>query len=175
MAAKFSPPGPLSRRAAGFDRLLGPLLVVSLAALILGLLLPAITIRSLGFARDYSLLDSVVAFLDDGDWFLFLVVLLFTMLFPLVKIGTGLALWYTLDGSHETARRALRVLGALSKWSMLDVFVIALVVLVADGRLLTSADIGVGAIVFSAAVLLSTWLIWRLARLAEASGGSRYG
>jgi paraquat-inducible protein A len=159
--------GPLSRRAAGADRMLGPLLVASLAALVTGLLLPAITIRSLGFARDYSLFDSVVAFLDEGDWFLFLVVFVFTMLFPLVKIATGLALWYVLDGSRPAARSVLEVLGALSKWSMLDVFVIALVVLVADGRLLTSADIGVGAVVFSAAVLLSTWTIWRLARLAK--------
>ena len=50
---------------------------------------------------------------------------------------------------------------------MLDVFIIALVVLVADGRLLTGADIRVGAIVFSASVLVSTWAVRRLSLLAN--------
>lgn len=158
--------GPLARRATGFDRLLGPLLLVSLALLVAGLLLPAITIRSLFFARDYSLVDSVFAFFDDGDWFLFVVIALFSVLFPVIKIATGLALWYVFDAAQPVARHALDALSAVSKWSMLDVFIIALVVLVADGRLLSSADIGIGAIVFSFAILLSTWVIWRLARLA---------
>ena len=159
--------GPLARRASGSDRALGVALLVSLAMLVAGLLLPAITIRSLWFARDYSLLDSVLAFLDDGDWFLFFVTALFSILFPLGKIVTGLALWYALDASTPAAHRVLVWLGTLSKWSMLDVFIIALVVLVADGRLLSSADIGVGAIVFSLAVLLSTWAVRRLGRLAK--------
>ena len=158
--------GPLRRRARGIDRALGPVLGASLAALVAGLLLPAITIRSLGFARDYSLLDSVFAFLDDSDWFLFVVTFVFSVLFPLTKIVAGLVLWYLLDGAQPAARRLLDALAGLSKWSMLDVFIIALVVLVADGRLLTSADVGIGAIVFSLAVLSSTWAVRRLAKLA---------
>ena len=159
--------GPLAKRATGADRVAGPILLVSLALLVAGLLLPAITIRSFGFSHDYSLLDSVFAFLGEGDWFLFAVVALFSIVFPLVKIVTGLACWYAVDAGGLTARRMLDGLGALSKYSMLDVFVIALVVLVADGRLLSSADIGVGAMLFSLAILLSSWAIWRLARLAR--------
>lgn len=159
--------GPLAKRATGLDRAAGPALLVSLALLVAGLLLPAITIRSFGFARDYSLLDSVLGFLDQGDWFLFAVVALFSIAFPLGKIATGLTFWYLLDGAHPAAPRLLDGLSALSKYSMLDVFIVALVVLVADGRLLTSADIGIGTIVFSLAVLLSTWAIWRLAGLAK--------
>lgn len=159
--------GPLSRRATGVDRYLGVALVISLLALVAGLLLPAITIRSLGFARDYSLLDSVVAFLDDDDWFLFVVTALFSIVFPLFKILVGLVLWFAFDASGTATRPLLGWLSALSKWSMLDVFIIALVVLVADGRLLTSADVGIGAIVFSVAVLLSTWAVRRLAQLAD--------
>lgn len=158
---------PLAVRANGADRLLGVALLVSLGLLVAGLLLPAITIRSFWFARDYSLLDSVVAFLDAGDWFLFGIVALFSIVFPLGKILTGLALWYLLDAERPGVQRVLDGLGAVSKYSMSDVFIIAIVVLVADGRLLSSADIGIGTIVFSLAVLLSTWAIWRLARLAR--------
>lgn len=159
-------PGPLSRRAVGSDRVLGWVLLGSLGALIAGLILPAITIRSMFLAKDFSLLESVWAFLEDGDWFLFALTFVFSVVFPVVKILTGLALWFVLDASEAYARPVIGWLSALSKWSMLDVFIIALIVLVADGRLLSSADIQIGAIVFSVAVLVSTWATRRLSLLA---------
>ncbi|MEP4380523.1 MAG: paraquat-inducible protein A [Alphaproteobacteria bacterium] len=159
-------PGPLSKRAQGFDRVLGLILVVSLGALVAGLLLPAITVRSLFISQDFSLVESVLAFLDDGDWFLFVITFLFSVVFPVVKIVTGIALWFFLDATRGYARPVLGWLATFSKWSMLDVFIIALIVLVADGRLLSSADIQVGAIVFSVAVLVSTWATRRLSALA---------
>ena len=158
-------PGPLSRRATGSDRVVGLVLVASLVALVVGLVLPAITIRSLFFATDFSLIESVLKFLDQGDWFLFLITFLFSVVFPVVKIVTGLALWYVLDATGAYARPVIGWLAFLSKWSMLDVFIIALIVLVADGRLLSSADIQIGAIVFSGAVLTSTWATRRLSAL----------
>ena len=158
--------GPLSRRATGVDRLLGLVLFASLVALIAGLILPAITIRSMFLATDFSLLESVWKFLEGGDWFLFVITFLFSVAFPIVKILTGLALWFFLDATGAYARPVIGWLAAMSKWSMLDVFVIALIVLVADGRLLSSADIQIGAIVFSCAVLVSTWATRRLSGLA---------
>lgn len=159
-------PGPLSRRAKGIDRVLGLILLAALVALIAGLALPAITVRSLFISQEFSLFESVLAFLDQGDWFLFVVTFLFSIAFPIVKIVTGLALWFFLDATGAYARPVLGWLSALSKWSMLDVFIIALIVLVADGRLLSSADIQIGAIVFSIAVLVSTWATRRLSMLA---------
>lgn len=159
-------PGPLSRRATGFERSLGLILVASLAGLIAGLSLPAITVRSLFISQDYSLVQSVLAFLEQGDWFLFVITFLFSVAFPVVKIVTGIALWFFLDATSAYARPVLGWLAIFSKWSMLDVFIIALIVLVADGRLLSSADIQIGAIIFSIAVLVSTWATRRLSTLA---------
>ena len=159
-------PGPLSRRAQGFDRILGFVLVATLGALIAGLLLPAITVRSLFISQEFSLVESVLSFLGQGDWFLFILTFLFSVVFPVVKLVTGIALWFFLDATSSYARPVLGWLATFSKWSMLDVFIIALIVLVADGRLLTSADIQIGAIVFSVAVLISTWATRRLSALA---------
>ena len=96
--------GPLSRRATGIDRLLGLVLFASLVALIAGLILPAITIRSMFLATDFSLLESVWKFLEGGDWFLFVITFLFSVAFPIVKILTGLALWFFLDATGAYAR-----------------------------------------------------------------------
>ena len=154
--------GPLSRRAKGIDKFVGPVLVASLFALVVGLLLPAITVRSFFFYRDLSLIESVLVFFYAGDWFLFGITFLFSIAFPVVKILAGLALWFFLDVTAFFARPMIGWLAFLSKWSMLDVFIIALIVLVVDGHLLSSADIQVGAIVFSGAVLASTWATKRL-------------
>jgi paraquat-inducible protein A len=159
-------PGPLSRRAQGVDRVLGLVLVATLGALIAGLFLPAITVRSLFISQEFSLIESVLSFLDQGDWFLLIITFLFSVVFPVVKLVTGIVLWFFLDATGSYARPVLGWLATFSKWSMLDVFIIALIVLVADGRLLTSADIQIGAIVFSVAVLISTWATRRLSALA---------
>lgn len=159
----------LAREARGFDRLVGAWLLLSLGLLLAGLFLPAITVRALIFSRELSLFESVIGFLESGEYFLFAVTFPFTILFPLAKILTGIALWYLVETRGYFSYRVLAWLAGLSKWSMLDVFVIALMVLLADGRLLTSADIHAGVVVFAVAVLLSTFAIRRL-NLAVARG-----
>jgi len=160
--------GALRTRANGLDRWLGIVLVVALILLALGLFLPAIRISSFIFlSREFSLAQSVFSFLESGDFFLFLVTFIFTILFPSFKIITGLVLWHAADISGTPARSLLTGLAAASKWSMLDVFMIALVVLVIDGRILTGADIQIGAIIFSASVVISTWAVRRLSVLAS--------
>ncbi len=166
--------GALRARATGIDRWLGLVLAAALVLLALGLFLPAIEINSFFFlSREFSLVEGVFSFLDGGNYFLFVVTFVFSILFPTFKIITSLVLWHVADVSGESARSLLNGLSAASKWSMLDVFIIALVVLVADGRLLSGADIRVGAIVFSVSVLVSTWAVRRLSLLAnqESTGG----
>lgn len=159
--------GALRERAHGLDRWLGIVLLAALVMLGLGLFLPAIEISSLFlFGREFSLVQSVFTFLDDGSYFLFAITFLFSIAFPTFKIIAGLVLWHTADISGYSAKSLLNTLATLSKWSMLDVFIIALVVLVVDGRVLSDADIRVGAIVFSASVLISTWAVRRLSLLA---------
>lgn len=160
--------GALRERASGLDRWLGLVLALALVLLVLGLFLPAIKISTFIFiSREFSLVESVFSFLEAGNYFLFAVTFIFSILFPTFKIITGLVLWHAADVTGASSTSLLNGLAAASKWSMLDVFIIALVVLVADGRLLTGADIQVGAIVFSASVLLSTWAVRRLSLLAS--------
>jgi len=152
---RLARPGSLAAAAAGRDRLMGPLLLLSAALLAAGLSLPAVSVRGLFLGRDYSLAGAVFAFAASGDWFLFAVTFAFTVAFPVAKVALCLWLWYRAPAGPGVAARLAGRLAALSKWSMLDVFVIALMVLVVDGRLLSSADVQAGAVVFTAAVVLS--------------------
>ncbi len=155
----------LASAAAGADRWVGVWLGLSAALLLAGLFLPAVTVRRFFFSEEYSLAGAVFRFAAAGDWFLFLVTFLFSILFPLGKIGVCLALWYAAPGGGRAVRLA-GWLAAFSKWSMLDVFIIALVVLVVDGQMFSAADVHIGVVVFSAGVLLSTWAARRIDALA---------
>ncbi len=134
------------------------MLALSAALLAPGLFLPAITVERLWFGTDYSILGSVAALARDGNWFLAAVVGTFSVALPAAKLA--LAVWAWLTGRMDA--RPIRALGAVSKYSMLDVFAVAVAVLVLDGQLLTSAQAGPGIVCFTVSVLLSTWAVHRL-------------
>lgn len=152
----------LAALSRGADRLVGAWLVLAGVLLCGGLFLPAVSVQRFFLTREYSLAEGVFGFLASGDWFLFLVTFVFSILFPVGKIGVCLALWFFVRRDHPLTARLSGWLTALSKWSMLDVFVIALVVLLLNGRLLSSADVHSGVIAFTAAVLLSTYAARRI-------------
>lgn len=156
--------------ATGRDRLIGPMLVLSLALLTAGLALPALSLGTFLFRRDYSILQAVWSFWKAGNFFLFVIVGLFSVVLPAAKTLLCAYVWYGVPRVHARAAKLVRVLAALSKWSMLDVFIIAITVLVMEGSLLTSADIHVGLFSFAAAVLLSTIGLRRMAALIDKPG-----
>ena len=156
-------------RRRGAHLRLGALLALSGALLAAGLFLPAITLGPVFFAERVSLAGAVFGFAAAGQWFLFLITFAFTVAFPLAKVAVCLALWATPRRPGDAAVRLAGWLAALSRWSMVDVFIVALVVLAVDGRVFGAADIHAGVIVFSAGVLLSTWAARRTVATAGES------
>ena len=152
------PAGSLEHRRRKPNGATGLLLALSALLLAPGLLLPAITVEHLWFGTDYSILGSVAALAGNGDWFLAAVVGAFSVALPAAKLGLAAWAWRT----GRTDARPVRALGAVSKYSMLDVFAVAVAVLVLDGQLLTSASAGPGIVCFAVSVLLSTWAVHRL-------------
>ncbi|MBT4709966.1 MAG: hypothetical protein HOB82_00340 [Alphaproteobacteria bacterium] len=130
-----------------------------------GLLMPAISVSRMAvFEQQYSLIQAVIAYWSEDQFALFGLVLVFTVLIPASKVLVGAWAWLAGRNRPAFARRMLRVLAAVSRWSMLDVFIVALTVLVVDGRILDSADIHVGIVLFAAAAVASTLATQRLNR-----------
>ncbi len=152
------PEGNLEHRRRKPNGPTGFLLALSALLLAPGLLLPAITVERLWFGADYSILGSVAALARSGDWFLATVMGAFSVALPAAKLALAAWAWRT----GRTDSRPVRALGAVSRYSMLDVFAVAVAVLVLDGQLLTSASAGPGIVCFTVSVLLSTWAVHRL-------------
>ena len=99
---------------------------------------------------------TILKLFGSGNFFLGLLILMFSIVIPLTKVGLMLFASYTAGPVHE---RAVAVVKALGKWSMADVFVIAvlLALFAIDGDKLTDAKTGPGLYFFSAYCLLSMW------------------
>ena len=153
------------------DRISGGLLILSIPLLIAGLAMPAVSITKLAmFTNTYSLIEAVFAFWIGGNYALFVLVFVFSIIFPTAKIVIALGSWIFAGRDHRILFRGLGLIAAVSKWSMLDVFVVALTVLLLEGSLLAAADVHIGIVLFAASVIVSAIATQRLSRLAGTSG-----
>jgi len=142
--------------------LINLLLILAAVVFAIGIWAPILTLKKLIFmSNTFSVISGISQLLDDRQYGLFVLIAGFTLLLPVVKM---VVLFAALNGRHnlESRRRYVDWLSVLGKWSMLDVFVVA--VLIASVKLGSIAKIEVhyGLYVFAAAVLMmmvSTHLI----------------
>ncbi len=125
-----------TRCGAGIDQLPGQsasrTAAAAAAAFILywpAILLPILEIEKFGHHHESSLLFGTIELVRQGDWFVGSVVLLFSVVFPLVKIVLllELSLLGLLHRQHKA--RTYRVMEFVGKWSMMDVMLLAFMVM----------------------------------------------
>ena len=131
----------------------------SLAALILffpAMSLPILAIERLGYRNESTVWGGVVDLWKDGSPGISTVVFLCSILIPLVKISglMFLCVSWKLKRSQQQAT-VLSLIEGIGRWSMLDVFLVA--ILVATVKLGDIATVipGPGIIAFTAVVLLT--------------------
>lgn len=167
-AFSLATPGTLAADSRGLDRFLGLLLLAAAAALLAGWLLPVMTVRTLlVFYDEVSILTGAVRLLEGGDVALFVLIVLFTVVLPVGKLVFAWLAWSRLKVGDPRVRRALHWIEVVGRWSMLDVFVIALLVVVIKLSLISDVEIHAGLYVFIAAVVLSMIAVRRIAMLAH--------
>lgn len=133
--------------------------------LVVGLLAPLLTVS---VYRDVAVLGRVVLQYDTkgilttvaklwitGNWMIAALLGLFSVVMPGAKL---LLSWLALaEGRPRLRRGALRLVTAIGRWSMTDVFVVAVLLafLAASAEQLTDATLGAGLYFFAAYALLS--------------------
>ena len=145
-------------------KLLLPLLLV-LAPLMfaLGVTLPLVTFEKLVFFEENpSLLGIVGSLVDNGDYALAALVGLFSLVFPLAKMVAVAA--EALDTSRAPAGWFARLVPFLSKWSMMDVMLVAIVIAAAKTSGLANAFSEAGLWFYAGATLTTSLVQWMVAR-----------
>ena len=145
-------------RAVGGRRGRQRTLAAAVAALVLyfpAITLPMLVIRRLGYEHSSSLISGTWELLSHGEWFVGLVVFLFSVVLPLVKIVLLLEL-SLLEVSHRHHRAATyRWMEQLGKWSMMDVLLVALLVMLVKLGNMIQFEIGPAVWAFGLCVVMS--------------------
>jgi paraquat-inducible protein A len=162
------------------------LVIAAIACYLPANLLPIMTVTSLGKSQSDTILSGVIFLIDQGMWPLALVVFVASVLVPLLKLTILIYLLITVQ-MRSTRRpgdrtRLYRLTEAVGRWSMVDIYVVTiLVALVRLGNLAT-IQAEAGAIFFAAVVVITMfaamtfdprliWDIWEQADDRRGAGG----
>lgn len=129
------------------------LLAISLACNIAALLLPFMTLRKGLDNEAYTLFHSITLLWGKGLYVLSLLVIGFSILFPFAKLGV---LFWTVSSKNvgRPQRIWLSRVERLGKWSMLDVFLVSIILSLASQQFLVGAKPQLGLSLFICAILL---------------------
>jgi paraquat-inducible protein A len=109
-------------------------LFLSMACFVLGLMFPILSTKQqvIGITlkyREIKLFDSVCLFYKEHDWFLAFAIFAFTVIFPVIKYIDLTVKVFVKNIKNIKYKKLSAILQQLDKWSMLDVFLVALLLL----------------------------------------------
>lgn len=143
------------------------LILINFILFAAGLFTPVITLHQMFvFTDTFSIYLGIYALYVEHEKFLAAVIFVFSIIFPLAKMTLLTFIWF--KPLEEMSRaKCLRRLEFLGKWSMTDVFVVALMVVAAKLSGFADARARYGIIIFTSAVVLSMLLTLYMAKLAS--------
>lgn len=145
-------------RAIGLQRTWA-LLVASAVLLLPANLLPMMSTVQALRVTPHTLLGGIAELWTDGSWALAILVFVASIVVPLVKIGAlGLLAWTVEHAPHWRPlerSRLYRLVQAVGHWSMLDVYVVLLLVGMVRFGNFAGAQPGPGLLAFAATVVLT--------------------
>ena len=130
------------------------LLISSTATLVSGLNLPVLTVRKVWEKNTFTILSGIENLYYDKQFFLAFIVFFFSIVFPIVKLVALYIIWF-IPMRVESRKRILSGLAMLGKWSMLDVFIVAVIIVSVQLGVLATANAEKGIYYFAASILLA--------------------
>jgi paraquat-inducible protein A len=122
-------------------------------------LLPILESRALLTAESNTIISGIVLFWESGSWMIATLVFIASIVVPLTKL---LALTLLLVSVQRKSRarpyqrtQLYRMVEFIGRWSMLDIYVVALTVTLVQVGTLASIEVGPGALAFGAVVVVT--------------------
>jgi paraquat-inducible protein A len=121
--------------------------------------LPVMTVVYFGSGEPDTILSGVVLLIRAGMWPIAALVFFASITVPVLKL---ISLFYLLISVQRRSRRRLRdrtvlyrVIEAVGRWSMVDIFMIAILVALVSLGSIATIEPGAGAIAFAAVVVIT--------------------
>ncbi len=135
-------------------------------------ILPIMNVTYLGTGQSDTIIQGILHLMKEGMWPLALIVFVASIIVPLLKLTVlaGLIISIKMRSHWRPAQRTrlFRITEFVGRWSMVDIFVLAILVALVQFGNLASVDAGLGALSFALVVILTmlaahsfdTRLIW---------------
>jgi paraquat-inducible protein A len=121
--------------------------------------LPITKTSYLGGVQSDTIMSGVIYFAQTGSWHIALIIFVASILVPAVKI---LVLIYLLLSVHQSSSnravdrtRLYRITRSIGRWSMVDVFVVAILVALVQLGPIAGVEAGPGVLYFGGVVVLT--------------------
>lgn len=122
-------------------------------------LLPMMVVTALGTDEGSTIMEGVIYFFSHGDFGLGAVIFIASVAVPVFKLGVVyyllLIVQFKQDDKALQGVKLFHIIHLIGKWSMLDIFVVALMVSMVQFGGLASIQTGGAAIAFCAAVVFT--------------------
>jgi paraquat-inducible protein A len=150
---------PLHSRKPGSLERTWALVIAAVILYVPANLLPVTTVTSLGAAQADTILSGVLYFIETGMWPIALVIFIASILVPLLKLAILILLLISVQRRwHWRPRdraRLYRITEAVGRWSMVDIFVVTILVALVHLGMLANIEAEAGAVFFGAVVVIT--------------------
>jgi len=131
------------------------MLLATSVLFIIGMLAPMIHIQKFIFIKNtFSIVSGISQLFSEGQWFLFIIIGLFSLVLPIIKLVILFILTGHYSENSQSMHKHLHWMHVYGKWSMLDVFVVALLVVSVKLGAIANIEMRYGLYAFAAAVIL---------------------
>lgn len=116
--------------------------------------------------HSFSVISGVYDLWTNGKYFLFVVIVLFSVVLPIFKIAfLALFIGRYLRG-HRPGKKLLQLIHDYGRWAMLDVMVVAILIVTVKLGAIASVEVHPGLYIFGGAVLLIMFVTDRVTKMA---------
>lgn len=131
------------------------LVATGLCLYIFSLFTPILSVQEFYiFEEEITIISTLFILINNQEWLLYVVILIFTIILPISKYV--MLLIYSINKFRMSiSTRTLIFLESISKWAMLDVFIIAIFVASIKLKMLAAAETKFGLYLFVASIVIS--------------------
>ena len=147
-------------------KLLLLLLFIAGILLSIGLIAPIITFKKFIFIQNtFSILTACWNLLIQGQLFLFVIIALFSVILPILKLAMLATVLVSKHKLKSHTQNLLDLMHRFGRWSMLDVFVVAILVVVVKLGAIGNVEKHIGLYAYAAAAILIMLLTHKIVAL----------
>jgi len=122
-------------------------------------LLPMTRVVALGQVQEDTIMSGVIYFIQSGSWYIGLVIFIASIFVPMLKLGLLVYLLISIQRRSQwrpqERTRMYRITELIGRWSMVDIYVVTILVALVNLGIIADIDAGPAAIYFAAVVLLT--------------------